>query len=125
MIRVLVVDDDEVLREVLHDGLHEGGFDVHSRNSGASARLLLKEQHFDILLSDLYMPEGGGEELINWCQQEFPDLKILAMSGKYLNKKISHLDVLRARGIPTLSKPFTIEGLRAIIKSIMEGFYEQ
>lgn len=124
MTRVLVVDDDKVLREVLHEGLFENGFDVQSRDSAESARLALKEIDFHILISDLYMPDGGGVELINWCVEKFPELKVLAMSGKCLNSKISQLDALRGRGVPTLSKPFTIEGLVELMNNMMNSSYD-
>ena len=61
--RVLIVDDDQSMCEMLVAGLHRRGFESQSSTSGEEAFSLVKEQPFDIVLTDLNMPGLNGQDL--------------------------------------------------------------
>ena len=121
MISILIVDDDEVLREVLHDGLEEDGFRVVSCDGGHNAREILRGSNFDILLTDLFMPCGDGGELISWCQKNIPNIKVMAMSGKHRGEVHQALDAGELHAIPTVVKPFTLDNLSLLLKGLIYG----
>ena len=77
MTRILLVDDDVSLLEVLQEGLVANGFDVMSAYSGNEAMNILTAGSFDLLITDMYMSDGGGQQLVSWCSENKPELKIL------------------------------------------------
>ena len=84
-VRVLVVDDDDSVREAVRDYLVDCGADVVSVRSAHAAMLLLAEARFDVLISDISMPEHDGVWLIRAVRALPPegggDVPALAMSG--------------------------------------------
>ena len=69
MIKALLVDDDENLLIIMREALECHDFDVTSAKSGNDAIQILEAESFDILVTDLYMNNGGGQQLIGWCQK--------------------------------------------------------
>jgi len=80
-IKILVVDDDELLQEILVLVLEDVGYVVDKASDGKEAWELMQGKRYDLLLTDLYMPEMNGIELILKSQQQFPDTKIVLLSG--------------------------------------------
>jgi two-component system cell cycle response regulator CpdR len=80
-LRVLVVDDDVDVREFLRDLLAEDGIEAHFVESGPAALKLLEAEPYDLLLTDIRMPQMDGFELVQRARQKRPDLRVLYMSG--------------------------------------------
>lgn len=80
-IRVLVVDDVRVVRESIRIALAEAGFEVATVGSGGAALAVLRESTFDVLVTDIWMPDGDGLTLIKRIRAEQPTLRVLAMTG--------------------------------------------
>lgn len=124
MKRILLVDDDVALLEVLHEGLKEHGFDVMTAYSGNEALNILTAGSFDLLITDMYMTDGGGQQLVTWCGENKPDLKILGISGECLDHIITALDIVGDKGHPTMTKPFRLSELVDVINGILNNqFY--
>jgi DNA-binding NtrC family response regulator len=124
MIRVLLVDDDLNLSEALKEGLTDRGFDVMNSYSGNDAIGIIGAGEFDVVVTDLYMSNGGGQQLIDWCRKNKPELKLLAVSGELLDSFVTALDVVEDNGIPTMEKPFTASQLGDVINGMMNNnFY--
>lgn len=79
--RILVVDDDEMLREMHSTVLEDEDYQVDSAADGNEAWALIKTHHYDLLATDMFMPELNGFDLILKCQNEFPSLKTILVSG--------------------------------------------
>ena len=79
--KILVVEDETSLRSMLVTILQDEDYYVDSATNGEEAIELLKSNQYDLLATDLYMPKINGVELILYCQQAFPDLKIILLSG--------------------------------------------
>jgi nitrogen-specific signal transduction histidine kinase/ActR/RegA family two-component response regulator len=107
---VLVVEDEETLREAIRKQLQGQGFQVLSAADGAEAMELLK-QHVDVamLITDLVMPRMGGRELVRLASRAMPQLRILVLSG-YADQSLSSED---CNGCPMefLQKPFSLRTL--------------
>ena len=80
---ILVVDDDDAVRENLALVLQSSGFEVSSAINGFDALLQLKRRVPAILLSDLNMPQMSGFELLSIVRRRFPQISVIAMSGAY------------------------------------------
>src|SRR5437016_12904881 len=79
--RILVIDDDALLRRAIRVALEAAGYEVIEAGDGDAALRVYREQGADLLLVDLFIPEPDGLEVIRTVRAEVPDAKIIAMSG--------------------------------------------
>lgn len=120
MTTLLLVDDDEMVRYALKKYLSRAGFDVTEADNGASAQRLIKANSFDLVITDIIMPEVEGLEFIHTLQMHHPDLPIIAISGGGRICKAEHLTMAEALGVKaTLSKPFDPEDLVSAIRTLL------
>lgn len=106
--RILLAEDDEAMRAYLERALQNAGYDVASVDRGTAAIPLLEEQHFDLLLSDIVMPEMDGIELAQRCNTISPQTKVMFITG------FAAVTLKASREQPTakvLSKPFHLRDL--------------
>ena len=123
MSKILLVDDEKSLNAVLSKGLTYEGFEVISAFSGNEAIGILSDQQFtiDLVVSDLYMDEGGGQQLIKWLKENRPALKVLAISGEDKESFMSALDLVGHEGIPTMEKPFLVSQLAEVVRGMLSS----
>ena len=119
MHRILFVDDDEDICLVGEKSLSRLGYITVTAHSGNDAREVLEKDDFDILITDLHMDNGGGQQLIDWCLENKSDMKLLAVSGEDLDVTISALDMVGDKGVPTMEKPYEMKQLAEIIDGII------
>lgn len=123
MPKILLVDDERSLNAILTKGLEHGGFQVISAHSGNEALEILGNASFavDLMISDLYMDEGGGQQLIKWAKENRSELKILAISGQDDDSFMSALDLIECEGVPTMEKPFAINQLIEVVNGMLNS----
>jgi two-component system, cell cycle sensor histidine kinase and response regulator CckA len=109
--RILLVEDDEMVREITKDILEELGYTVLSADTPQEAIALCEHRNtiVDLLLTDVVMPEMSGRELGNRIAVIRPGIKVLYMSG-YTSNVIAHRGVLD-KGVHFIQKPFRINDL--------------
>ena len=78
---VLIVDDDEPLRETLRRMVESVGYDVHCAEDARTAIDSVNSRVPDIIITDIYMPAGDGFELLNWLRNNGIRTPVIAMSG--------------------------------------------
>ena len=117
---ILVVEDDDELRQYATDVLKELGYHVMSASSGAAALATLNGSHqIDLLLTDVVMPGGmDGRELADKAVGHRPGLRVLYMTG-YTRNAIIHQGRLD-RGTNLISKPFSFEELAAKVRQVLD-----
>ncbi|MBF0160204.1 MAG: response regulator [Magnetococcales bacterium] len=81
MRRILIVDDDEMIRKHLHGMLDHTGFDVSESDNGHTGLVMLREKSFDAVFTDIHMPEMDGIELVRAIIQEKTVSRVIAMTG--------------------------------------------
>lgn len=81
MSKILVIDDDEMIRYVITLMLESDGFEVNEAGNGKEAMDYIKKQSFDLVITDIEMPEMNGFEIINKLHKDFPNVKIVVISG--------------------------------------------
>lgn len=81
MLRILIVDDDIQIRDMLRQMLEREGFEVADAPDGGKAVKSQRSHPADLVITDILMPGKEGLETIRVFRQDFPDVKIIAMSG--------------------------------------------
>ncbi len=108
MIRILLAEDDEAMRTYLARALANAGYEVIAVDCGTAALPLLEAEHFDLLLSDIVMPEMDGIELAQHCAELCPETKVMFITG------FAAVTLRASREAPqakVLSKPFHLRDL--------------
>jgi CheY-like chemotaxis protein len=115
--RILVVDDEPMVRALIARALSDEGYEVVAVANGRAALDAARgaEVAFDLIVTNSYMPGLTGAELVRRVRQDFPDLPIL------------HVDDIGRRGrvsqvpdeIPTIYKPFSLATLRESVRNLL------
>jgi DNA-binding response OmpR family regulator len=114
--RILVIEDNLDLRDYLRLALESQGYDVLTARNGQEALGYMNGHPVDVVLTDLFMPEMDGIETIAALRKSFPNVRVVAMSGR---PGVDYLAVARELGVnQTLRKPFDIEELLAALKEV-------
>lgn len=79
--KLLIVDDEEMMRSLLSKILTREGYQVHSASDGVEALEYLKEQDADIIISDMKMPRMDGFELMKQVKADYPDKAVIIMTA--------------------------------------------
>ena len=118
---VLVVEDEEVVREMATEILRESGYHVLEAKH-ANEALILAAQYdgqIHLMLTDVVMPQMSGRELADQLAQLRPDMKVLYMSG-YTDDAIVHHGVLE-KGTAFIGKPFSIEAITRKMREVLDA----
>ena len=109
---ILIIDDDDSLRDALHRTLHKEGYTIMEASEGRKGMKQLERSPADLILLDMFMPDKDGLETIGELRRTHPGIAIIAMSGGGFKGTVDVLHVAKKLGVRrTLSKPFTREQL--------------
>lgn len=108
MIRILLAEDDRVMREYLTRALERSGYAVTAVDRGTAAVPLLETEPFDLLLTDIVMPEMDGIELAQKASEMCPELRVMFITGFAAVTLRAGKSMPQAR---VLSKPFHLRDL--------------
>jgi two-component system NtrC family sensor kinase len=119
--RIMVIDDEEEIQEVIARILMRMGHGVIAVNSAESALDRIESEHYDLLICDVRMPGIGGQGFYRVLRTGHPGLakRIIFTTGDTVNSVTRAF--LEGVGTPYLSKPFTIEELRRAIEQVLEN----
>ncbi|MBW6522863.1 response regulator [Sphingomonas sp. RHCKR47] len=108
MIKILLAEDDAVMREYLTRALEKSGYSVSAVDRGTAALPLLEQETFDLLLTDIVMPEMDGIELAQKASEMVPTLRVMFITGFAAVTLKAGTAMPQAR---VLSKPFHLRDL--------------
>jgi CheY-like chemotaxis protein len=118
---ILVIDDDAQIRLLLRRILEKEGHRVYDAADGTSGLSLLKRRNMDLVITDIIMPEKEGLETILDIRHEFPDIKIIAISGGGKTGLPDFLPAAKKFGAHyTLSKPFGKNELLEAVNNLLK-----
>lgn len=123
--RILVADDEELIRRLLKTALSEKGIDVHAVENGEEALKCLETGNFDLLITDMRMDKMSGIELLKKARVKYPDLLVAVMTA--FGTIENAVEAMQIGAFHYLLKPFTIDALDALItraKSQLSLTYE-
>jgi CheY-like chemotaxis protein len=119
MARILIIEDDDLLRTVLTSALEFAGHSVVQARNGQEGIELFRAVPTDLVLTDIVMPVKEGVETIMILRDERKNLPIIAMSGGAANAKL-YLNIAGRIGAKRiLSKPFTPQHLLEIVDQVL------
>jgi CheY-like chemotaxis protein len=115
---ILVVEDAERLRRAVKAGLESFGYRVITAANGLAALEARSRHEVDLVLTDVVMPEMGGEALLRSLRTDDPHLKVIAMTGHVVETDVKGL---RAAGFAdAISKPFSIKDLARVVRNVLD-----
>ncbi|KZY55911.1 response regulator [Erythrobacter sp. HI0063] len=115
--RILLAEDDDAMRTYLERALEKAGYAVDSVDRGTAALPLLETNRYDLLLSDIVMPEMDGIELAQRCNEISADTKVMFITGFAAVTLKASRDQPQAR---VLSKPFHLKDLVLEVERVLE-----
>ncbi|VVP19432.1 MULTISPECIES: sigma-54-dependent transcriptional regulator [Pseudomonas] len=115
--KVLIVDDEPDIRELLEITLGRMKLDTYSARDASEALALLKRETFDLCLTDMRLPDGTGLELVQHIQQRYPQTPV-AMITAYGNVDTA-INALKAGAFDFLTKPVDLNRLRELVSSAL------
>lgn len=119
MARILVIDDDAAVRRVVARLLEVEGHTVIQAENGRVALQRYANEPTDLVISDIYMPEMDGIEFLTRLRENFPDARLVAMSGGGAIAAHHMLKAAKALGaVGVIQKPFDLDDIRVHLKGL-------
>jgi CheY-like chemotaxis protein len=119
MAAILLLEDNDIFREVLTEALTRAGHTVCADTDGRRVAELLQAHPVDLLVTDLSMPNRDGVETILALRRSHPQLPVIAMSGDATSHAALYLSIATKLGaVRTLQKPFAVDALLAAVRDV-------
>jgi DNA-binding NtrC family response regulator len=121
MDRILIIDDDDQFRGMLKKILEKAGYNnIEEANDGRTGMKLFRQRPFDLVITDIIMPDKEGIETIVELKSEYPPVKIIAMSGGGRIGPQNYLEMAKRLGASrTLAKPFKYSDFLDIVQELL------
>jgi two-component system response regulator PilR (NtrC family) len=116
--RILVVDDEASLREVLTIMLQREGYDVETAADGAAAQALLQESDFDLIISDIKMPKVSGLKLLGFVREHAPETMMIMITAFSTSEEA--VEAMKLGAFDYITKPFRNDEIRLIVRNALE-----
>lgn len=116
--RILVVEDEDIARENLELVLLREGYEVTAVENGTKALRALDATEFDLVLTDLSMPDVGGMDILSHCRHTLPDTEVVVITG--FATVDSAVEAMRKGAYHYLPKPYKIQELRILVLKALE-----
>lgn len=117
--RILVVDDEESIREFLNIMLRKEGYDVTCVEDGQQAMDILKKKSFEMIISDLQMPHVTGLELLKFVRENYPDLLFLLITA--FGTTETAVEAMKMGAYDYITKPFKLDEVRINISNALRS----
>jgi CheY-like chemotaxis protein len=120
--KILVIDDDAIVRKTIVQILEQDGYQVLSAEDGARGMVLFRSEQPDLVITDIIMPEQEGIQTITEMRRAKPDAKIIVISG---SGRIGNIDFLRIAqhlgASDAIAKPFDRDDLLKRVRHCLNG----
>ena len=121
MAQILVIDDDDFVRQLVVDLLEKESYDVISTGSGTEGMNLFYEDPTDLVITDINMPDIEGTQVIQKLSKEYPKTKFIVISGYGRGGEIDYFDSVKSLGIKhVFQKPFDNRDFLNTVKILIE-----
>lgn len=122
MAKILVIDDDEMIRIILRNALESAGHEVLEASNGRSGISIFRQNSPDLIIADILMPDTDGIETITQARNINSDVKIVAISGGSERTDLNFLDYAKVLGAQrTLAKPIDPDVLLEVVEEVLSG----
>ena len=122
MPRILIVDDEAHMRELIANMIEPLGHEVVVVTNGVEAIKVCKDTTVDLIITDIVMPDKNGIDLIMEIKKEHPDTPVIAISGGGgITGRYDYLEIAKLVGANNiLKKPFNMGELRSLVSETIE-----
>ena len=121
MARVLVIDDDQPLRDLFRELLARGGHRAEAFATAKEGLARLEAEQVDLVVTDVIMPETDGLETIREIRRTHPGVRVVAVSGGGAYEGLDYLHLAKLMGAnATLSKPVRMQKLLSTVAEVLE-----
>ncbi len=121
MARILIVEDEKLARLTLRKILEEVGHQVVEATNGVEGLAMFRASPCDLVITDIIMPEKEGVATIIELKRDFPDVRIIAISGGGRTRNLDFLKLAAKYGAQrVLPKPFSYQDLVTAVESVLE-----
>ncbi|HLZ53532.1 MAG TPA: ATP-binding protein [Verrucomicrobiae bacterium] len=119
--RVLVIDDEKPILNLIHDDFELRGYEVEVAENGKTALSKLDHNHFDLAFCDWKMPGLSGQQVYEQVRRTNPQFcqRIIFITGDVINDEMRHF--LETEKRPCLTKPFTLSELHTTVETILKA----
>lgn len=117
--KILVVDDEESIREFLEIMLRKEGYEITLAEDGQKAKDLLQKKSFDMIISDLQMPNMTGIDLLKYVRQDFPEILFMMITA--FGTTETAVEAMKMGAYDYLTKPFKIDEVRINIANALRS----
>jgi len=115
---ILVVDDDEVMRQTLSDVLKKRGYEVSTAETGGQTLSSIREQLFDLILLDIRLPDMDGLDVLRRIKETESDLMVIVMTA--YSDVHTAVTAMKSGAYDYIDKPFELEELKILIQKALE-----
>jgi DNA-binding response OmpR family regulator len=116
--KIIYVDDDNALREIVRDQLSAQGFAVDEAEDGAEAIRKLEKNHYDVMLLDINMPNTSGIDVLKFLKDQSLKCKVIMLTGRVGFTVAT--ESLKLGADDYITKPFNLEYLLFSIRRVLE-----
>lgn len=117
---ILLVDDEEAIRKMIRVILGNELYEFAEVGNGLDAQAILEKQKFDLIITDVIMPDCDGIELVMAVRRKLPDIKVIVMSGGGRVRAGHYLDLAGKLGAARVfEKPFDTAALRKTVQELL------
>jgi CheY-like chemotaxis protein len=121
MARILVIDDETAIRLSVKLALEDAGHQVEEAANGEEGLIRMRANPADLVISDIFMPEKEGLETIDEVRRNYPNTRIIAISGGGRMDPKEYLEIAEQVGADrSLSKPFDIQQLLDVVDPLLK-----
>ncbi|MBU0520344.1 sigma-54 dependent transcriptional regulator [bacterium] len=117
-LRILVVDDEELVRDFLKEALIRRSYDVDIAEDGKKAKIILQENTYDLVLTDLKMPGISGLELLRYIKAHHPDTQVIMITAYGTIENA--VEAMRLGAFDYVTKPFTSGEIDLVVEKAIE-----
>jgi CheY-like chemotaxis protein len=118
MFKILIVDDESLIRYCLSATFRDPAFSVRTAASGAEALIAIRENAFDICILDLHLPDMNGIDIMQNIRTTSPETKVIVISGESLTRE--HRKIVEDNAVLYLDKPFDLDQVRSIVTKLSD-----
>jgi DNA-binding NtrC family response regulator len=111
--RILVVDDEEIIRDLLKETFNRRGYEVEAVDKGKDALAMLDEQRFDLAVTDLRLPDISGMRILSEAKKKLPDLGVIMITGYGSIKNA--VKAMKQGAFDYITKPFDLDEIEMVV----------
>jgi CheY-like chemotaxis protein/tRNA A-37 threonylcarbamoyl transferase component Bud32 len=115
---ILIVDDEEGMRDFLNDALEDCGYKIFTAEDYKNALTILDSTHIDLIISDINLPEGSGTDLLYFCREHYSNIVVILITGAP-DLKVA-VQATKDGAFDYISKPVTLEALLEVTESALQ-----